>query len=239
MDKRRKDRIVKGIVLNVFVFTASIVYITVIILPKYIDIGVLTDKVNATAQNISSLEKDGVNKDSFVELLTRLERKKEVSDVIFSDSAKLNNVLKKPANVTKDYLTWLIEENSKINTLDKEIQENDKILGNIIPIFVNSSSASAEKDVDNQITLGSFISYVEKNILGKYSLSSYAPLGISNITFPDKKDTPVNIGSFKITLDFKGKNSDILSFIKEIQQSGKLTIRNGKLISVASVDSVS
>jgi hypothetical protein len=85
--------------------------------------------------------------------------------------------------------------------------------------------------VGNQITIASFISYIEKDILGKYSLVSYVPLGISNITFPDKKDTPVNIGNFKITIDFSGKNSDILSLVDALQKSGKLTIRGGKLIS--------
>ena len=122
---------------------------------------------------------------------------------------------------------------------EKEIQENDSILGNIIPIFANSPVLSTQDDIDNQITLASFISYVEKDILGKYALTSYAPLGISNILFPDKKDTTVNIGSFKISLDFKGKNSNILSLMDALQKSGKLTVRNGKLISESDTSTVS
>lgn len=180
--------------------------------------------------SISSLKKEGVNKDSFVELLNRLGKKTEVSDTVFSDDEKLNKVLTKPI-AQEDYLTWLTGENGKVNALDKEIQENDTILGNIIPIFANSTSLDIESDVDNQITLANFISYIEKDILGKYALTSYTPLGISNIIFPDKKETSVNIGSFKITLDFKGKNSDILSLVDTLQKSGKLTVRNGKLIS--------
>lgn len=123
-----------------------------------------------------------------------------------------------------------MDENAKVTTLDKEIQENDQILGNIIPVFVNTSVSSADEDIENQISLASFISYIEKDILGKYSLTSYAPIGISNITFPDKKDTPVNIGSFKISLDFKGKNSNITALIDALQKSGKLNIRGGKLV---------
>ncbi len=54
---------------------------------------------------------------------------------------------------------------------------------------------------------------------------------MANISFDTDKKSPVNIGSFKISLDFKGKNADILALIDALQNSGKLTIRNGKLIS--------
>ncbi len=50
------------------------------------------------------------------------------------------------------------------------------------------------------------------------------------MSFPDKKDVSINIGSFKITIDFQGKNSNILSFIDALQKSGNLTIENGKLV---------
>lgn len=230
MDKRKKDRLIKGIILNTLVFLGCIVYIVVYILPKYDEVSATVTKINDTTVSISSLKNDGVKKDSFIELLNRFGKKKEVPDVVFSDGEKLDRVLEKPATVQGDYLAWLTEENGKVNVLDKEIQENDSILGNIIPIFANSPVLSTQDDIDNQITLASFISYVEKDILGKYSLTSYAPLGISNIVFPDKKGTSVNIGSFKISLDFKGKNSNILALIDALQKSGKLTVRNGKLI---------
>lgn len=233
MDKRKKDRLIKGVALNVLVSLGCIVYVVTYIMPKYDDIGDVTAKINETTTDISALKENGVNKDSFVALLNRLGKKKEVPDIVFADSEKLGKVLAKPATVKKDYLTWLVEENGKINTLDKEIRENDTILGNIIPVFANSPALDVPGDIDNQITLASFVSYAEKDILSKYSLTSYAPLGISNIAFPDKKDTPVNIGSFKITLDFKGKNSDILSLVDSLQKSGKLTVRNGKLVSDA------
>lgn len=235
MDKRKKDRLTKGIVLNVIVFALCIGYIMMFIMPKYDEMGATMTKINDTTTQISSLRMNGVNRTSFEELLNRLWKKKEVPDVVFSDSEKLSKVLTKPVTAKKDYLAWLIEENGKVNALDQEIQENDKTLGNIIPIFINSSAANSSNDVDNQINLSSFISYVERDILSKYTLTSYAPLGISNIVFPDKKETPVNIGSFKINLDFKGKNSNIFSLVDALQNSGKITIRNGKLISETSL----
>lgn len=231
MDKRKKDRLIKGIVLNAVVVIGCLVYAFSFLWPKYTELDAVIDKANTITANVASLQNNGVNSDSFRDLLTRLGRIQEIPETTFSDAQKLNRVLTKPALVKKDYLSWLVDENGKLSLLDKEIQNNDRILGNIIPVFSDAGLSTSESDVDNRITLGSFISYIENNILGKYTLTSYTALGISNITFPDKKDTPINIGSLKIALDFKGKNSDILALVNDIQQSGKLTIRNGKLVS--------
>lgn len=193
MDKKKKDRLIKGIVLNTLVLVGCIIYVIMVIWPKYTDINATIDKTNAISAHMSSLEKNGVDKDSFADLLKRLGKTQEVPENTFADSAKLNTVLAKPATVTKDYLSWLLDESAKLSTLDKEIQQNDQILGNIIPVFLSPSLTSSDTEIDNRITLASFISYVEKDILGKYTLTSYAPLGIANITFPDKTDTPINI----------------------------------------------
>lgn len=230
MDKRKKDRLIKGIALNTLVLVGCMFYIYTYVVPQYTTINDAIIQVNSTIADTSNLQSHGVNKDSFTELLNKSEKKKEIPDVIFTDPTKLNEVLKKPSDVTEDYLSWLMDESTKISTIDKEIAEIDTVLGNIIPTFVNSSHTSIDDSIDNKITLASFISYIEKDILGKYSLTSYAPLGISNITFPEKNNTSVNIGSFKITLDFKGKNSNILALIDAVQTSGGITIRNGKII---------
>ena len=239
LDKRKRDRMIRGIISNCIILIASGVYIIMIILPKYTETTAMIETINNTVQDISSLKKDGVNKQIFTDLLARQGKTKEIPDTIFANPEKLDKALRKPIEVKTDYLSWLVQENGKLNTLDKEIQENDRILGNIIPIYLGPSIANKENDISNQLNLGSFISYIEKNILGRYILTSYAPLGIANISFPDKKDTPVNIGSFKITLDFKGNNTDIVSFINNTQQSGKLTIRNGKLVSESSDEALS
>ena len=243
LDKRKRDRMIRGIISNCIILIASGVYIIMIILPKYTETTAMIETINNTVQDISSLKKDGVNKQIFTDLLARQGKTKEIPATIFTNPEKLDKALRKPIEVKTDYLSWLIEENGKINLLDKEIQLNNQILGNIIPVFINWYSKSGINDIDigtendinidHQITIRSFISYIEKHILEKYSFTSYAPIGIANISFPDKKDTSVNIGSFKITLDFKAKNNDIISFIDATQQSGKLAIRNGKL----SVDS--
>jgi len=230
MDKRKKDRFVKGIALNAFVLLGCLIYIYVYIIPQYDTINATVTQVNTTINNASSLKSDGVNKDSFTELLNKSGKKKEIPDVIFTDPTKLNEVLKKPTGIKKDYLDWLLDETTKMSIIDKEITEINSVLGNIIPVFVNSSNRSIDDSIDNQVTLASFITYIEKDILGKYSLTSYAPIGISNITFPEKSNTSVNIGSFKITLDFKGRNSNILALIDAVQKSGGITIRNGKII---------
>lgn len=203
MDQRKKSRLIKGIIFNTVIIAGCIGFVMNFIIPKYDAISTMTTEISNAIEKSYSLKNNGVDGNSFRELLNKFGKKKDVPDIVFSDSDKLNKVLTKPTTVKGDYLSWLIEENGKTNILNKEIQENDRILGSIIPVFVNSSTVNASDDIDNQITLASFVSYVEKNILSKYALTSYVPVGISNILFPENKDTPVNIGSFKITLDFK------------------------------------
>ena len=128
MDKKQIDRLTKGVALNVFVFLCCAIYIVMSILPKYTTIGEMVTKINDTTTSISSLKSDGVDAVSFTSLLNSLGRKKEVPDIVFSDSEKLNKVLKKPTDFKKDYLSWLVDENNKVSTLDKEIQANDAIL---------------------------------------------------------------------------------------------------------------
>lgn len=234
IDKRTRDRLIKGIMLNISVLLGCLIYIYMYIVPQYTMINETIAQTNTTIINTVSLKSDWVNTDLFAELLDKLGKRNEIQNLIFTDSTKLNEVLKKPATVKKDYIDWLIDENKKINVLNEEIFNNNMILGNIIPILVNSSTINPEDNVDNQITLSSFISYIEKDILAKYSLSSYASLGMSNIIFPEKdekENNSINIGSFKVTIDFKGKDSNIISLINSLQESGKITIRDGKLVS--------
>jgi hypothetical protein len=56
-------------------------------------------------------------------------------------------------------------------------------------------------NVQNKITLNSFITYIEEQIIKKYNLDSYSPVGIENIVFNNNSDA--NIGSFKINIDFE------------------------------------
>lgn len=121
MDKRKKDRLIKGIVLNSFVLIGCAIYVFTFVEPKYTALGDSVAKINTLNGEITSLQNTGVNADSFQELLNRLGRMQEVSENIFSDPSKLTQVLTKPANIQKDYLSWLIDENGKVNDMDKEI----------------------------------------------------------------------------------------------------------------------
>lgn len=173
LDKRKRERMIRAIALNTTAFIAIAIYIFISIMPKYDAIGAVVDEINDVYSKITALHSNGVDTASFSELLTKYGRKKEISDVILSDTTTLNKILKKTGG--KDYLDWLVSENKKVPALNTEIQNNERILGNIIPVYANTQSA-AITDIGNQITLSSFVSYVEKDILGKYELSSYAPL---------------------------------------------------------------
>lgn len=230
MDKKQKDGYMKGIFLNVFITIVVLTYIFWFILPKYELISELSAKINETYTHIHSLRGNGVDSAGFEELLNTYGKKKEVPDSVFADNAKLERVLKKPNTFKGDYIAWILDANGKIEKVNAEVEENDRILGNIIPNYTSILLPEDTAVIKNQITFSSFINYVEKEILNKYSLTSFSPLGMENISFDTNKSSQVNIGSFKITLDFKGKNPNILALINVLQNSGKLSIRNGKLI---------
>jgi|GEM_PF-4055243 len=230
IDKKQKDRYIKGISLNVFIILGILVYIFWFVLPKYTFIGELSAKINDTYSHIHSLRDNGVDGAEFKKLLATYNKKKDIPDSVFSDAAKLEQVLKKPTTFKGNYLAWILDANGKIETINAEVEKNDRILGNIIPNYTSVALSEDAAIIKNQITFSSFINYVEKEILNKYSLTSFSTLGLDNISFDSDKKSTVNIGSFKISLDFKGKNSDILALINALQNSGKLTIRNGKLI---------
>lgn len=229
MDKKQKDRYIKGISLNVFIILGILVYIFWFVVPKYSQASELSAKINDTYTHVHSLRDKGVDAAAFKKLLGTYNKKKDVPDSVFSDNQKLERVLKKPATFKGNYLAWILSENGKIETINAEVEQNDRILGNIIPNYT-ATFAEDTSLIKNQITFSSFITYVEKEILGKYSLTSFSTLGMDNISFDSDKKSAVNIGSFKISLDFKGKNANILALINALQNSGKLTIRNGKLI---------
>ena len=227
LDHRKKERRIRAIIFNSVISIIIMVGIYGYIAPKYTGLASLESQVNATRTVLASLKSDGVDATSFSDLLARYNRKKDVSDLILSDTEKLNTILKKPA--WGDYLSWLVSENAKSSIFQVEIDNNNRILWNIIPVYVNAQSANASS-IGNQITLTNFVSYVEKDILGKYALESYAPLGIGSIAFSNEKKSSVNIGSFQITIDFKWRHNNIMALVDSLQKSGEVVIENGKLI---------
>lgn len=235
LEIRRKERFTKGIILNIFLFAIFTGTIYFYVMPKYDSIAASVTETNTMRSYTDGLKNNGVDTQGFQDILAKSGRKKEVPDVIFTDAAKLNKVLKKPNTYKGNYLAWSADEAGKIDQINAEIAENDRILGNIIPNYSTITDPDSASTIKNQITFASFIDYIERQILQKYSLTSFSPLGINNISFSTDRATVVNIGSFKVSLDFDGKNSDILAFVNSLQQSGRLTIRDGKLVSTDSV----
>lgn len=221
-ERRQKTRYVLGIVLNGVISLAIVLGIFLIAAPKYEELSSLIDHINATNAEAESLRVQGVDVPKFEALLQTSGRRKELSSDVFSDRARLSRVLVKPAGTKGDYVTWTTAEAGTIDSINEEIANNDRILGNIIPNYVPDVSETSSADsnpIRNQVNLQSFVNYVEQNILAKYSLSSFAPIGINNITFDSTKTSTVNIGSFRLSLDFTGKNSDIYAFVDAIQKS--------------------
>ncbi len=107
MDKKQKDRYIKGISLNVSMIFGILIYVFWFISPNYALVGELSAKINDTYTHIHSLREEGVNKSEFKKLLGMYDKKKEISDSVFSDEAKLERVLKKPTTFKGDYIAWI------------------------------------------------------------------------------------------------------------------------------------
>ncbi len=82
------------------------------------------------------------------------------------------------------------------------------------------------------------MAYIEEDLLKKNGLESFSPVGMSNIVFPQTSGIS-HIGSYKIPLDIKGTNLALSNLIDQIQNSGRITIKDGKLVRTSSTSSPS
>lgn len=143
-------------------------------------------------------------------------------------------VLKK-GDASVSYEEWLKKELTKKGEFDAEVEKNDAIIAGIIPTYSELSIDNSlfEK---NRITLNDLVTFVENNLLRKYNLTSYSNIGFSNLTFEKTQSSTINIGTYKMDLELSGTNKNILDCITAIQNSGRLTIQNGKLVAPKDVD---
>ena len=193
--------------------------------------------VSAAYQQYQSMQSDGISAQDLQKLFSQSKGQKG-SQALFKDMQKVGEAIKKPTTYSQDYLSWLLSENGKKSQMDEENNKNKQIIGNIIPTYAAESDDTNADLTNNLITFKSLVQYVEEDLLKKHSVQSYSSLGIGSISFGDgtstgdkvtKKDT-TDIGSFKISLDIEGTNNNLKSLLNDIQNSGKISIQNGKLV---------
>lgn len=227
MEKKEKQKYIKWIIFNwVFIF-CFLLFIFIYAIGTYDEIwnkSLEWNTLNAEIKDIKNnwLKEDEVEKKFSESSFTDTKN-------VFDDKKKVELAIKKPLNYSKNYSDWLNDEISKIDIYNNEIEKNKKILWNIIPAFSDYNDWTSTWSNSN-LTLESFISYIEDNILKKYNLESFSTVWIDNVSFDNSKSNSSNIWFFKVSLDISWKGTDIRKFIDDIQNSWKININKWKLV---------
>jgi hypothetical protein len=232
MEKKEKQKIIRWIILNSIWLFICLIIVLLYIVPNYTAISDNYKTWNDLFSSINRIKSNWLNIDE-VQAWFNQAKIKWVEN-LFKDKEKVDELIKKPDNYSKDYISWINEELLKSDTITKEIKNWNQIIWNIIPTFNDFwDKIKVTKDngkILNKINMDSFISYIENGVLKKYSLTSYTSIWIDNIDYSINKDLWLNIWTFKINLDFEWTISSIKTMIRDFQNSGKIRIENWKLV---------
>lgn len=255
MDKNKKKKITNLLILNT-TFIIWLIILLFVFIQQYDSLSKKITSANELYSSYNTLKKDWFNISDLSIVSNKYWASKDLKSMI-SDKAKINTIIHK-TKPSENYSTWINNELWKEAQFNKEIQNNEKILWNILPFFYqywdsysNDSFNDSPLKIDYQITLDNFISFVENSILRKNNIISFSPIWIESITFDNwnaktktssKASANSNLNtiwSFVLSLDFQAKNSNISKLIEYIQNSWKLDIQNWKLINKEKTNSTS
>ncbi len=232
LDQKKRSALIKSITLNAIASLMISAIIWGYIIPTYDEITTKVEALNTLNAAYIKIKNNGVQAAEYQTLISKYANvTKQPGDT--ADLALINKALKK-SNDSMTYLEWVNTELGKQSNLDTEIDTNNRIIGSIIPTY--SDATRDVKDVfdKNRISLGQLVRFVENDLLKKNNLESFSPIGFGNLTFDNKGNSLVNIGSYKLSLDLKGSNRNLTNFINQIQSSGNLSLKDGKLVDTTS-----
>lgn len=235
-EKKRKERLTRSMVLNGFVIVIMAAISASYAMPQYEEISAKVDEANGLIAKIDDLRNNGMSPDEFSVALSRFGGKAGKSP-IFSDKEKVAIAMQKDSKYSGSYYEWLNQEVGKdsIDRYDRVIAQKRAIIGNIIPTFTESLPGNDLGFDTDRITLASFVKHIEENVFKQFKVSTFGQLGIDRVVFDNSKNTIVNIGTFKVEFPIEGQNKQILELVDYIQNSGKVTVENGKLVSTTPI----
>jgi hypothetical protein len=230
IDSKKQARLVKSIGLNVFVLILLLALVFLYILPAYEEIATKKSELQALNTEFINLKIDGVNTPTYEILVVKYAGIKKTGALSPEDKDLTDKALKKTGPAEQSYMDWIDAELSKNLQIDDEIKRNERIIGGAIPTYSELNGDKNDTFSESQISLGDLSNFVERVLLKKHSLESFSPIGFGSITFENKANTLLNIGSYKLALDIRGKNKNIINFIDAVQTSGTIGIKDGKLV---------
>ncbi len=235
MDKKDQQKLITWIAIKAILIIWLIFVIYYFIVPNYLLFYENIKKINLINKELKDVKESWFTLESLKPVLSKNIWDKSIITLL-DQKDKIKDIITKPSKYTWNYVAWIQEELLKEVDFTKEIETNNKIIWNVIPIFIdyydNPNSKNIVWDIKNKITVDTFIAYIEDQIYKKYNLESYVSLWIKDITF-DNNDS--NIWSFKIDIDIDWTNSSIKNLLKNIYESWKLNIKEWKLLQNSSL----
>jgi hypothetical protein len=224
LEKKQKDKLLKGITLNGL---GSLLFIAIIfgyILPTYDSIDQKKNAAITAQSEFQTLETQGVTATEYV----RIAGIKQKGSLSKPEVAEITAALKKTGK-QDTYLDWVNEELARKSEFDAEIEKNNQIVTDIMPTYSDILLGTNDDFDKNRMTLGDLTRFIEEDLLIAHNLESTSPIGFGSITFNAANNPVSNIWTYTLNLDIIGKNKNLKSLISMIQSSGVLVIKDGKI----------
>ena len=235
LEKRKQQALVRSIILSALGITILAVIAFVYIIPTYTEISSKIADINAVNADYQKKSNNWLEVAEFFSLAT------QHAKLTFNEEERKNSkdiaLLLKKSDPSLTYSDWVNKELAKKDEYSTLAEMNDKIISGIIPTYSEliTDNSFFEK---NRITLTDLVFFVENDLLKKFDLTSFSPVGFNNLSFAKQKSAVINIGTYKIPLELSGTNRNLLDFITHVQNSGKITIEDGKIVPPKNIDTL-
>lgn len=216
--------------LQVVLLVASLAAIFLYALPKYDEIALQVEASNAAVERYRGISENGIAFSDLVSTLRREGGNEELIKLVTNSPENVKNIIKKTGN--EAYLDWIANVLSSSDQDRALLVASRARINSIIPTL---SPVSGNID-ENSITLREYVTFVEQNILKKFSINSFAPLGIDGVKYQEEKSassseniikTADAIGEFSVKIDFQdtaNKNiADLLNYIDSLGEPSVLS----------------
>jgi hypothetical protein len=210
------------------IITLSILWLIAFqyIIPWLAQIDAAKARAASAIDKYAQTEQDGLTLPELTKALEWISWKEELLKIINSAPAETMMAIKK--SWSDKYLTWLNDAMVKSGDDKNKLIQAKQKLNSILPTL---SPISNNFDEEN-ITLKEYVKYIEWILIKKYGINENMMLGLQSVSYGDVSwNTPKNIWSFSLSIDFEWTNWSIQKLIEYLNESwnGEILNNTGKL----------
>ena len=183
----------------------------------------------------SSIEKFKKIKESWLEIseleviLSAMKGKGELLKIIWASREATGQVIRK--DESGDYINWLYEKLAESSKDRNDLKAIKMLINSILPTLSPTNSNIDEE----HMTLKSYISFIEKEFLKKYNISSNIVLWVDGITYGADTMAP-GVWNFELRLEFRATNENIQNLITYVNRSWNPDLLSSTGITISSED---